>query len=324
MFACRAQQVQRSGSSGQRDSDISNENGSTTGLEWASLRTAVVVAWSLTVLDRLSFPVLRAVFAVIAAAEKRGELKEGKVNDTVLCQLHQVILAMELGHVSGSLAASSVSNRGRNRRRLPTSSDVNSGNDGGSDAKTDSTYGRCIAAPSRLAKRCRATFRRINKKVGRTSQYSPTATAVGQALAMARPESKVEREQLLHDCSYSVDLLLRQERIAVEVDGKVHFCRSGPWEEYTMATYAAEADAGRSFGNLVTPTGIDQSTPVGALSQRRLGRTALKHRQIEASGWRVVAVPWWEWDSLEGGGAPVRYLARKTCGLNGDLDGTSS
>ena len=63
---------------------------------------------------------------------------------------------------------------------------------------------------------------------------------------------------------------------------------------------------------------------VDALSQRRLGRTALKHRQIEASGWRVVAVPWWEWDSLEGGGAPVRYLARKTCGLNGADDAMSS
>ena len=305
--------------------DVSKEHIKTTDCEWASLRTAVVVAWSLTVLDRLSFPVLRAVFAVVAAAEKRGELKEGKVNDIVLCQLHQVILAMELGHVSGCRATSPGSNRGRSSKRFAALSDVNHGEDTNSkhehsnNAKIQSMNGRGVAAPSRLAERCRATFRRINKKVGHSSQYSPTAAAVGKALAMARPESQVEREQLLHDCGYSVDFLLREERIAVEVDGKVHFCRSGPWEEEcNVATGAAGAEC--SVGRKATPTmGIPHpSTQIAALLPRRLGRTVLKHRQIEANGWRVVAVPWWEWEllSLKGGGAPVRYLARKTCGLS--------
>jgi hypothetical protein len=340
MFPCRAQQVQRAGSS-DHGASLSSERRSaaanrskhsglksgprdeskqryttrvaTAGFEWASLRTAVVTAWSLTVLDRLSVPVLRSVFAVIAAAEKRGELQKDTVNDVVLCQLHQVMLAMELGHVSGSAAASPCSNRGRSGSWLSTLAGADSGDDGTDDFKTTTTFSRPVAPPGKLAERCRTTFRRINKKVGHSSQYSPTATAVAEALAIARPECTVEREQLLHDCSYSVDLLLRQERIAVEVDGKVHYCRRGPWEEHDVTSGEAEAEAGGNVGNAATPL------PVGTLPRKKLGRTALKHRQIQAKGWRMVAVPWWEWEASQkhGGGAPVHYLARKIWGVSG-------
>jgi hypothetical protein len=36
-------------------------------------------------------------------------------------------------------------------------------------------------------------------------------------------------------------------------------------------------------------------------------------------GWRIVSVPWWEWESLatQGRGAHVRYLARETRGGSG-------
>ena len=269
-------------------------------------------------LDRLSVPVLRSVFAVIAAAEKRGELQKGTVSDVVLCQLHQVMLAMELGHVAGS-PASTCSNRGRGRSCLSALADADGGDDGAGDSKATTMFSGPIAAPSKLAERCRATFRRINKKVGHSSQYSPTASAVAEALEIARPECTVEREKLLHDCSYSVDLLLRQERIVVEVDGKVHYCRRGPWEEHEMtsellgAGAEAQAEARGDVGSAET------STSVGALARKKLGRTALKHRQIEAKGWRMVTVPWWEWEASQkqGAGAPVRYLTRKIWGLSG-------
>ena len=143
---------------------------------------------------------------------------------------------------------------------------------------------------------------------------------------MARPECKVEREQLLHDCGYSVDLLLRQERIAVEVDGKVHYCRTGPWDEDDIAT-TSDVDAGHSGGSPTIPaTAFDTSMKVRPLLPRRLGRTVLKHRQIKAKGWRIVSIPWWEWESLkkQSRGAHVRYLARKVCGVSDNCVATST
>jgi hypothetical protein len=266
---------------------------------WVSLRCAVGVAWSLTVLDRLSVPALRSVFAVVAAAEQRGELsltqqanskgkrktkgKGSAMNEIVLCQMHQVNLAVELGHVSSSSSSTTTEEddthsssrrrrqRGRARRRLAAFSGdvVVDGGGGGGGGGGDSTAARIPQPPSRLAERCLAAFRRINTKVGRSSQPSPTAAAVEQALVLARPECQVEREQLLHDCGYAVDLLLRKERVAVEVDGKVHYCRRGPWEK-TEEESEDEAES-------------EEAHAKGATAARKLGRTALKQRQIEAA-----------------------------------------
>lgn len=282
-----------------------------------------MVAWSLTVLDRLSFPVLRSVFAVIAAVQARGELKKGVVNEIVLCQLHQVFLAIDLGHVYKPSSISCGSSGARRRRPLATMSE--DGHNGCSERKTESTVCNRILVPSQLAERCRTTFRRITTKVGRSSQFSPTAASVEKALAMARPECHVKREQVLRDCGYSVDLLLRQERIAVEVDGKVHYCRRGPWEEEPWLRQnvnvpnGSEMNTEKSAGRPTTSStsGRSELSPLtDTLPLRKLGRTVLKHRQIEAKGWRVVSVPWWEWESLsEHGGARVSYLARKIWGV---------
>jgi hypothetical protein len=38
------------------------------------------------------------------------------------------------------------------------------------------------------------------------------------------------------------------------------------------------------------------------------GRTRLKRRLLASAGWRVVAVPYYEWDALGGAEAQQRYL----------------
>ena len=60
---------------------------------------------------------------------------------------------------------------------------------------------------------------------------------------------------------YSVDLLIPQQRIVVEVDGPSHF--------------------------VSTRTGPSPS-----------GSTMLKHRHLKACGYHVVSVPYFEWDQL--------------------------
>tara|TARA_B100000513_G_scaffold193026_1_gene119917 strand:+ start:113 stop:562 length:450 start_codon:yes stop_codon:yes gene_type:complete len=70
----------------------------------------------------------------------------------------------------------------------------------------------------------------------------------------------VEEEQRCQISGYSIDALvalINGEQIAVEVDGPSHFI-------------------GRS--------------------QQPTGATQLKHRQLRHFGWRLVSVPYWEWD----------------------------
>ena len=246
------------------------------GEDWTEARTVITAVWSLTVLDKLSAPVVRALFAVLTAAEKRGSFK-GKENIPLLCQLHQVFLAVELGHLVGpqqkKLGASHLAGRGRQQPRRPSA----------------------IKIPDRWVARSRKAWWGTNTAVPRSSPHSPGAAEVERALALARPEAQVKREQLLPDCGYSVDILLPDQKVVVEYDGLVHYCRRGPWEEVHTDGLGAEQ------------------------RQRKLGRTALKQRQIEAMGWRMVSVAWWEWEALreEGNGAEVRWLARETRGGQG-------
>ena len=61
---------------------------------------------------------------------------------------------------------------------------------------------------------------------------------------------------------YSVDIILPERRIALEVDGPHHFTQHGK--------------------------------PTGA--------TVLKRRQLRATGWSMVAIPYYEWYRMNGNG----------------------
>jgi hypothetical protein len=67
---------------------------------------------------------------------------------------------------------------------------------------------------------------------------------------------------------YSLDLALVSERVAVEVDGPSHF---------------------------LAPDGRGARAPNGA--------TRLKRRLLRAAGWRLVSVPFYEWNVLSARGA---------------------
>ena len=75
-----------------------------------------------------------------------------------------------------------------------------------------------------------------------------------------------EEEHIDERTGYSLDLALASERVAVEVDGPSHFL--GP--------------DGRGPPN---------------------GQTLLKRRLLRAAGWRLVSVPFYEWDDLSVRGA---------------------
>ena len=72
-------------------------------------------------------------------------------------------------------------------------------------------------------------------------------------------------EEFVTDEGYSIDLIVdwKDVRVALECDGPSHFLKG---------------DLGRF-----------QAT----------GATLLKHRQLRALGWRLVSVPYWEWDEVK-------------------------
>ena len=45
--------------------------------------------------------------------------------------------------------------------------------------------------------------------------------------------------------------------------------------------------------------------------RRKSGATALKRRLLERAGWRVVDVPFWEWDAFWGPEKQAEYLRRR-------------
>jgi len=76
---------------------------------------------------------------------------------------------------------------------------------------------------------------------------------------------------------YSLELALRSARVAVEVDGPSHF--------------------------LLCHDGSDEHLPNG--------KTLLKRRLLKAAGWRLVSVPFHDWDALLGREKQCRYLSRR-------------
>ena len=93
------------------------------------------------------------------------------------------------------------------------------------------------------------------------------------AAALASVHSGFEEEHLEPRTGYSLDLALPSSRVAIEVDGPSHF---------------------------LLPDGRGERKPNG--------HTLLKRRLLKAAGWRVISVPFFEWDGLHSAGERQAYL----------------
>jgi hypothetical protein len=110
------------------------------------------------------------------------------------------------------------------------------------------------------------------------------------AAALTDVGARVKEEVVIKE-GYSIHVLaeLEGERVAVEVSGPSHF---------------VEGDEGRPTTN---------------------GATLLKRRQLSALGWRVVVVPYWEWDALKDNADKRReYLSRVLQSRGSSLKGDTS
>ena len=123
--------------------------------------------------------------------------------------------------------------------------------------------------PAPLRQRCRDALGAVAS--GMEEQHASHAYRLEKSVgrALSRLELSPTAEHGLAE-GYSVDFALVDERIAIEVDGPSHFARSGD-------------GAGR----------------------RPTGKTVLKRRQLAALGWRLLEVPFWEWNPLCAGGSIV-------------------
>ena len=89
-------------------------------------------------------------------------------------------------------------------------------------------------------------------------------------------------EHLEPHTGYSLDLALPSSRVAVEVDGPSHFL-----------------------------------LPDGRGLRRPNGSTLLKRRLLAAAGWRVISVPFYEWDGVATANGQQTYLERAVAPLLG-------
>mmetsp|Transcript_46900 Transcript_46900/g.150909 ORF Transcript_46900/g.150909 Transcript_46900/m.150909 type:complete len:185 (+) Transcript_46900:237-791(+) len=97
--------------------------------------------------------------------------------------------------------------------------------------------------------------------------------SVADSLATVRYGFK--EEYLEPRTGYSLDLALPSSRVAVEVDGPSHFL-----------------------------------LPDGRGVRKPNGPTLLKRRLLAAAGWRVISVPFYEWDGLNTADERQAYLER--------------
>jgi hypothetical protein len=111
-----------------------------------------------------------------------------------------------------------------------------------------------------------------------TTQESEFQQGVAAAVRSALPEVEIEEEFRDARSGYSIDILVRRRsaagstKWAVEVDGPTHFLQDG-----------------------LTPN----------------GSTLLKRKQLGQLGYKVVPVPFWEWDVLRDKEAKQRYIGFK-------------
>ncbi|EOD08830.1 hypothetical protein EMIHUDRAFT_311953 [Emiliania huxleyi CCMP1516] len=100
--------------------------------------------------------------------------------------------------------------------------------------------------------------------------------SVADALAAVR--SGFEEEHLELRTGYSLDLALPSSRVAVEVDGPSHFL-----------------------------------LPDGRGVRRPNGPTLLKRRLLAAADWRVISVPFYEWNGFATANERQTYLRGRVC-----------
>ena len=90
-----------------------------------------------------------------------------------------------------------------------------------------------------------------------------TEQSAAAPAALAAVQHGFEEEHLEPRTGYSLDLALPSSRVAVEVDGPSHFL-----------------------------------LPDGRGVRKPNGPTLLKRRLLRAAGWRVISVPFYEWDGF--------------------------
>jgi hypothetical protein len=81
-----------------------------------------------------------------------------------------------------------------------------------------------------------------------------------------------EMEFMTADALFRIDIAFPQAKVAVEVDGPLHFSNN---------------------------------------TRLPLGSTAIRRRLLEQSGWTVVSVPFFEWDPLASSKERQKYLTDK-------------
>lgn len=108
----------------------------------------------------------------------------------------------------------------------------------------------------------------------------PTGTAVLRQVQSllscnAQVDQSLEIEALTPDRCYSIDILLHMhgKPLAIEVDGPHHFTQTQPYKV--------------------------------------LGPTALRTRLLEAQGFHVVSVPYFEWEAIASEDGRMQYLQQK-------------
>jgi hypothetical protein len=114
--------------------------------------------------------------------------------------------------------------------------------------------------------------------VERSPTSSTLQTAVG--LQLSKLEIGWEQEVVEPTTGYALDLALAPKQLAVEVDGPSHF---------------------------LLPVGPDGVCPPN-------GSTQIKRRLLTRANWRVVTVPYYEWDRLGSAEAQQQYL-REALGM---------
>ena len=110
----------------------------------------------------------------------------------------------------------------------------------------------------------------------------PSGLQRSVAAALAAVQHGFEEEHLEPRTGYSLDLALPSSRVAVEVDGPSHF---------------------------LLPDGRGVRKPNGS--------TLLKRRLLAAAGWRVISVPFYEWDGFATANGQQTYLERAVAPLLG-------
>eukprot|EP00746_Dinoflagellata_sp_MGD_P139133 gnl/MRDRNA2_/MRDRNA2_72642_c2_seq2.p1 gnl/MRDRNA2_/MRDRNA2_72642_c2~~gnl/MRDRNA2_/MRDRNA2_72642_c2_seq2.p1 ORF type:complete len:322 (+),score=59.07 gnl/MRDRNA2_/MRDRNA2_72642_c2_seq2:379-1344(+) len=91
-------------------------------------------------------------------------------------------------------------------------------------------------------------------------------------------------EEKIIELGYSIDMvgMFQGQQVAVEFDGPHHFLK-------------------------------------GKGAQSPSGSTILKHRQLRALGWRLVVVPYWEWETMTNQAERSDYLLRLLAAIDGQV-----